>query len=88
MKTTYFTTSLIIACSLLLLMCLRSEQQTYELVTYSGDLEVWPIEASATSELGTSRMTAIFNDDLGFLEMNFVNIDSSKITFKLKEVNE
>lgn len=56
--------------------------------TQWGDLEVWPIMAEATSELGTSRMTAIFNDDLGFLEMIFVNIDSSKITFKLKEVNE
>lgn len=56
--------------------------------TQWGDVEVWPIEAEAISELGTSRMTAIFNDNLGFLEMIFVNIDSSKITFKLKEVKQ
>lgn len=53
-----------------------------------GELETWTIEAEAVSELGTTTMKAVFNDSLGFLEMNFVNIDESEMKFNLGEVNQ
>lgn len=64
---------------------------TYEITdkqvreTQWGELETWTIEAEAISELGSTSMEAVFNDSLGFLEMNFINIDGSKFEFSLRE---
>lgn len=55
--------------------------------TQWGELETWTIESEAISELGSASMEAIFNDSLGFLEMNFTNIDGSQFEFLLNEVD-
>ncbi|WP_020404187.1 hypothetical protein [Gracilimonas tropica] len=66
---------------------------TYEVTDHKimdtpwGKLETWIITAEAVNELGKTSMRAVFNYSLGFLEMNFVNIDGSEITFKLEEVD-
>ncbi len=55
--------------------------------TQWGTLETWTIEAEAVSELGITTMKAVFNDSLGFMEMNFVNIDESELKFKMEGVD-
>jgi len=60
---------------------------TQVMETSWGELETWTIEAEAISEIGTTSMKAVFNDSLGFLKMNFTNIDGSKFKFELGEVD-
>lgn len=56
--------------------------------TIWGSLEIWIIEAEASNVIGKTSLKASFNDSLGFIEMNFVNIDGSSLAFKLVEVTK
>ncbi len=53
--------------------------------TQFGELECYEITAKAQNELGNTAMVALFNPDFGFVEMNYTNIDGSKIVMQLKE---
>ncbi|WP_201568545.1 hypothetical protein [Imperialibacter sp. 75] len=44
-----------------------------------GELLCYEIEAIASSELGETKLTSIFNEEVGFLELNYLNIDESQI---------
>jgi len=51
-----------------------------------GDLECFVINATAKNSLGQTKLTANFNIDYGFINMDFTNIDGSKIEMILSEV--
>ncbi|MBK7871260.1 MAG: hypothetical protein IPJ74_11580 [Saprospiraceae bacterium] len=53
--------------------------------TQFGELECYEVTARAQNEIGNTEMIALFNPDFGFVQMNFTNIDGSKITMDLEE---
>ena len=67
---------------------------TYEITgnemreTQWGQLEVFIVEAESVSEIGTSSLRAVYNDQYGFLIMDYTNIDGSKMNLELIEVED
>lgn len=51
--------------------------------TTFGILECYEVTAKATSELGETALTALFNPDYGFVQTNYTNIDGSKMAMEL-----
>ncbi|MDR3287370.1 MAG: hypothetical protein LBT27_08000 [Prevotellaceae bacterium] len=56
--------------------------------TAIGKLKCFITKATATNELGTTYLTSYFNEKYGFVELDYINIDNSKITLKIKEYNK
>ncbi len=54
--------------------------------TKLGELECFIIEASAKNELGKTSLNAAFNEEYGFVDMDFTNIDGSKMKMELAEL--
>lgn len=48
-----------------------------------GRLKCYTVESAAKSRIGETRLTSVFNEELGFLELNYVNIDGSLINMTL-----
>ncbi len=53
--------------------------------TSFGELECYEITAKAQNQLGNTALVALFNPDFGFVQMDYTNIDGSKIQMELKE---
>lgn len=53
-----------------------------QLKTQVGNLTCFVVEATASSRLGSTYLTAYFHLGEGFLQMDYTNIDGSKIFFK------
>lgn len=53
-----------------------------------GKLPCVVIEAVAKTSLGLTKLTSYFNQKFGFVELDYLNIDSSRIKFRLIEVVE
>lgn len=64
-------------------------QYEYEIVgkeqitTALGEMECFVIESTATSSIGQTKLTAYFNMDIGFVKLNYTNIDSTKTVLEL-----
>ena len=56
--------------------------------TSLGKLNCVVTEAIANTSLGTSKLTSYFNKKYGFVALDYSNIDSSTVKFKLIEVIE
>lgn len=63
-----------------------TDQETIE--SKVGLVDCWVIEASATSEIGATGLVAYYNPQLGFIKMDFINIDKSKVHLELVSVKE
>ena len=57
-----------------------------ELETPIGKLMCWVVESVSTSRLGKTFLTSYFNEKYGFVQLNYTNIDGSKLFLNLKEV--
>lgn len=55
------------------------------LETELGELECYVIKSTATSRIGKTELTAFFNEQLGFVKLNYVNIDGTKTNLELIE---
>lgn len=55
------------------------------ITTIFGDLEVYEITATAQSELGETGLTALFDEQYGFIELDYENIDGSRTLLELVE---
>lgn len=51
-----------------------------------GTLECYTIDATATSRLGKTKLTALFNTEYGFIKLLYTNIDGSKTILQLDKV--
>ncbi len=51
-----------------------------------GKLECYTIDATATSRLGETKLTSLFNTEYGFIKLLYVNIDGSKTKLQLNKV--
>ncbi|WP_271783276.1 hypothetical protein [Aquimarina algiphila] len=54
--------------------------------TAFGTLECYTIDATATSRLGETKLTSLFNTEYGFITLLYTNIDGSKTTLQLEKV--
>lgn len=71
-----------------------NNQYTYEitgeqdLLFASSKIPCFKVEAKAESRIGTTYLTSYFNEDYGFVRLDYTNIDSSKISLNLSRVEE
>jgi hypothetical protein len=56
-----------------------------QIKTPLGNIECFKIFSEATSELGKTYLISYFNPEYGFVKLDYVNIDGSKITISLNE---
>ena len=54
--------------------------------TAFGELDCYTIESNAISELGETKLTALFNTTYGFMELAYTNIDSSTTRLQLNKL--
>lgn len=52
--------------------------------TALGSMECYVIESEAKSELGTTKLTSYFNEQFGFVKLDYTNIDNSTIEIDIK----
>jgi len=48
-----------------------------------GEIECFVIESTATSSIGQTKLTAYFNKVIGFVKLDYTNIDSTKTVLEL-----
>jgi hypothetical protein len=60
---------------------------TTHLITKMGTLNCYEIKATATSKLGTTQLTSYYNETFGFIKLDYLNIDSSRITLIIESFN-
>ena len=53
-----------------------------------GELECFEINAFGLNRLGRTQLTSYFNEEYGFVKMNYLNVDGSKLIMLLKEVRD
>ncbi len=67
-------------------------QYTYEVkgrasVLVEGkEIPCWIIESSAKSSIGNTQLNSYFNEEYGFVKLDYTNIDGSKIILKLNKL--
>ncbi len=67
---------------------------SYEIIDQSkietqfGLINCYEIFSSAQSELGKTSLRTWFNDELGFVKLEYINIDNSSLTLYLTDVKE
>jgi len=59
-----------------------------QIKTSAGQFDCFKIEASGSGSLGSTALTSYFNEALGFIKLEYQNIDGSSLVFELKEVIE
>jgi len=52
------------------------------------NIDCWIIDATAKSELGETFLRSYFNEQIGFVKWEYINIDNSKIIFEIKKAND
>jgi hypothetical protein len=57
-----------------------------KLQTKIGALDCWIIRGTATSEIGVTGLIAYFNETNGFVKLDYINIDNSKLILEIKEI--
>lgn len=50
------------------------------------ELPCWIIESSAKSSIGDTQLQSYFNEEYGFVKLDYTNIDGSKIILKVKKL--
>lgn len=58
-----------------------------EINTHFGMLKCFEVESTAKNKLGSSYLTSFFNEEKGFVKLEYTNIDSTKIVFELLDSN-
>jgi len=65
----------------------------YEIIDYKkenttfGVLDCFIVKGTAMSKLGNTKLTAYFNEDFGFIKLDYLNIDGSKIIIALESID-
>lgn len=56
--------------------------------TKLGKIDCFIIKSTASSDIGKTKLTAYFNEDYGFIRLNYTNIDGSKTNLELIEYSD
>ena len=51
-----------------------------------GNLKCYVVESEAKSALGSTKLVAYYNEEFGFVQLHYTNIDKSSLTLKLQSV--
>jgi hypothetical protein len=62
-----------------------TKKETIE--TSLGPINCYVVKSLASSRLGETELTSWFNEKYGFVRLEYINIDKSKINLELTEVN-
>lgn len=54
--------------------------------TKMGLIDCWVINSDCNSELGHTELIAYFNEEYGFVKLDYLNIDKSRLVIELKEI--
>lgn len=57
-----------------------------KLKTKVGEMDCWIIQSTATSEIGSTGLIGYYNEENGFVRLDYINIDKSKLTIEIKEI--
>lgn len=57
-----------------------------KLQTRIGEMECWVVQGTATSSIGSTELMAYYNEENGFVKLDYVNIDKSRLTIEIKEI--
>jgi hypothetical protein len=57
-----------------------------KLKTKVGEMDCWVVQSTATSSIGTTGLIGYYNEDNGFVKLDYINIDKSKLTIEIKEI--
>jgi len=70
---------------------IRNEYQ-YEIIgreklqTKIGEMSCWIIQSTATSSIGSTGLIAYYNEDNGFVKLDYINIDKSRLTLEISQI--
>lgn len=57
-----------------------------KLNTKIGEMEIWVVQSAATSSIGSTGLIAYYNEENGFVKLDYINIDKSRLTIEIKEI--
>lgn len=57
-----------------------------KLNTSVGEMDCWVIQSTATSSIGSTGLIAYYNEDNGFVKLDYINIDKSRLTVEIKDI--
>jgi len=58
-----------------------------EVKTKIGDLVCWVVQGTATSRIGSTGLVAYFHEEYGFVKLDYINIDKSKLIMEINAIN-
>jgi len=58
------------------------------LTVSAGTYDCFKIEAVGTGQLGDTALTSYYNEEVGFVKLDYKNIDGSSLIFELQEIKE
>jgi hypothetical protein len=58
-----------------------------KLMTKIGEMNCWVVQCIATSSIGSTGLIAYYNEAYGFVKLDYINIDKSKLTIEIKETS-
>jgi hypothetical protein len=56
------------------------------LKTKIGKMDCWVVQSVATSSIGSTELIGYYNEDNGFVKLDYVNIDKSRLTIEIMEI--
>jgi len=54
-----------------------------KLKTKIGEMDCWVVQSTATSSIGSTGLIGYYNEDNGFLKLDYINIDKSRLTIEI-----
>jgi hypothetical protein len=57
-----------------------------KLKTKIGEMDCWIVESTATSSIGSTGLIGYYNEENGFVKLDYINIDKSRLTMEIKEI--
>ncbi len=57
-----------------------------KLKTKIGAMDCWIVQGTATSSIGSTGLIAYYNEENGFVKLDYINIDKSRLTIEIKEI--
>lgn len=57
-----------------------------KLKTKIGEMDCWIVQSTATSSIGSTGLIGYYNEEHGFVKLDYINIDKSRLTIEIKEI--
>jgi hypothetical protein len=54
--------------------------------TKIGEMDCWVVQGTATSSIGSTGLIGYYNEDNGFVKLDYINIDKSRLTIEIKDI--